>query len=73
LGWGTFGDHKAAILDFDRAIEMQPGSSVILWYCYRARAVGKKEFGDAAGAAQDLQKAASMENVLGQITFGNQK
>jgi tetratricopeptide (TPR) repeat protein len=73
LAWGTFGDHKAAILDFDRAIEMQPGSSVILWYCYRARAVEKKTLGDAAGAAQDLQKAASMENVLGQITFGNQK
>jgi tetratricopeptide (TPR) repeat protein len=65
LAWSTVGDHKAAMLDFDRGLEMQSAPSMPLWYCYRARAAEKQKLGDAAGAAQDRQKAARMQTVLG--------
>jgi tetratricopeptide (TPR) repeat protein len=61
------GDPKQAILNFDRALELQSPHSMAAMYSYRARAVEKKKLGDAAGSAEDMEKAlaAEMVNSLG--------
>ena len=60
------GDHPAAIRDLDRALDLQ-SQSMTAMYCYRARAAEKQKMGDAAGSAEDIQKALAIEaqNSLG--------
>ena len=67
------GNPKQAIANFDRALELQPPSSMAAVYSHLARAAEKQKLGDAAGSAEDREKAFAAERVnsLGGATQAN--
>jgi len=57
LLYASLGQHQKAIDDYDKAIAEMPNAP----YAFRARAAAKAGLGDAAGAQQDRDAAAKMD------------